>query len=106
MLTRFSPNPGMVTHRSRGIDSIDAELVVGSIDTRIIVSVRHGPVSSSRSSIPSSRMFTRSFFSTTLASSCREVCLRGGLARHVAPCPVLSGSCTVAPATKARTVEK
>src|SRR5256885_5752590 len=67
--------PGMVTHMSRGKDTSAADFVTGSILAIIIVSERVPPIgSSSRLSMPSSRMLTRSLpdhsgntFLTTLA---------------------------------------
>src|SRR5439155_2886273 len=53
--------PGMVTHRSRGIDISDADFVSGSMLASMIVSERVPLIgSSSRLSIPSNRMLMRS----------------------------------------------
>src|SRR5689334_22725942 len=50
--------PGMLTHKSRGIDKMPAVFFSGSTLISIIVSVRNGPVSLSalRWSMPSNKM--------------------------------------------------
>src|SRR5580658_5840369 len=45
LLIRFSPMPGMLTHRSRGIDRICAWVVAGITRTNMIVSDRAPPTS-------------------------------------------------------------
>ena len=60
VLMRFSPKPGIVTHRSRGSDNMPTFLPTGSSVTTISVSVRAGPYSPGRRSIPISKKLIRS----------------------------------------------
>src|SRR5579862_3215615 len=80
-------HPGIVTHRSRGIETSAADFVTGSILARIIVSDRVPLIgSSSRLSMPRSRMLTRSvpcqsgstFFTTLAMLVVRSAGLAGG----------------------------
>src|SRR3990172_13031752 len=64
---RFSPTPGITTHRSRGIDNIPTYGFSGWKVARIMVSVRPRKVSSGALSTPSSSTLVRGGTTTKAA---------------------------------------
>src|SRR5437870_3032824 len=92
--------PGMVTHMSRGSETIAADFDTGSMLTTIIVSERVPTIgSSSRLSMPRTRMLTRSVpvqsGNTVLTADTSDVEISGGLTgRLIGPGLIAIGTVT------------
>src|SRR5258708_37449647 len=100
--------PGMLTHMSRGSETSAADFETGSILTRIIVSERVPAMgSSSRLSMPRTRMLTRSVpvqsGRIVLTAEARLVVISGGLTGMLIG-PGFPATCTVTDIGPAPTV--